>query len=210
MVVVDALQHYLWPFECNKNKNSALDEMNDVRMMTWWWGDRAWWVSESVFFYLPSKGIWTCLGDSSPGMPRRPETSFFVQKALLSSSRIVLRVTIAKGDSIHSTCETYCQTLYCRLFQGYHGQHQCLHCNETALAVPTLIRELQWHRCWTEEPVNWQSINGASLKENTLYTFTPTPMPSFVQHQVLLRYCIVFDIGLLQSNSHYHLGRELS
>ena len=84
-------------------------------------------------------------------MPRRPETRFFCSKAApLSSGRIVPIVTIAKGNSIFPTCGTKCQTLFCQSFHGYHGQHQCLHWNNTALAVRAW--ELHWHRCWTEEP----------------------------------------------------------
>ena len=61
---------------------------------------------ESVFFHSPNKGFWACLGDSPPGMPRRPETLFFTKAVPLSSGRIVHRVTIAKGNSINPACET--------------------------------------------------------------------------------------------------------
>ena len=35
-----------------------IDEMNDVQMMMWAWGDRAWWVIESIFLHSPDKGFW--------------------------------------------------------------------------------------------------------------------------------------------------------
>ena len=48
-------------------------------------------------------------------------------------------------------------------------------------------------------------------KENTLHLFTPTSMLSFAQHYFLSPYCIVFVVGLLQSNYlHHHLVREVS
>ena len=37
--------------------------MNDVQMMMLRWGDRAWWVIESVFLRSPNKEFLVCLGD---------------------------------------------------------------------------------------------------------------------------------------------------
>ena len=51
--------------------------MNDLEMMARGWGDKAWWVVESVFFHSPNKGFWACLGDLPPGMPRRPGAQVF-------------------------------------------------------------------------------------------------------------------------------------
>ena len=48
--------------------------MNDVQIMLWGWGDRAWWVIEGVFLRSPDKEFWACLGDLPPNMLRRPET----------------------------------------------------------------------------------------------------------------------------------------
>ena len=57
-----------------------------------------------VFIHSPDKGFWACLVDLSPGMPKRPEIRLSWSKAAsLSSGRIVLRVTIADGNSIHPT-----------------------------------------------------------------------------------------------------------
>ena len=54
--------------------------------------------------HSPNKVFLACLGDLSPGMPRRLETRFFCSKAaLLFSVRIVPRVAIAEGNSIHPT-----------------------------------------------------------------------------------------------------------
>ena len=86
-------------------------------------------------FHSHSKGFWACLGDLPPSIPR-----FFCSKsAAVSSNRIVPITPIAKGNSIHPTWDTSCLIRYCRLFQGYHGQHQYLHCSDTALAVPVLL-----------------------------------------------------------------------
>ena len=38
----------------------------------------------------------------------------------------------------------------------------------------------------------------------------PHTQSSFAQQYVLSPYCIVFDVGLLQSNLHYHLVRKVS
>ena len=62
---------------------------------------------ESVLLHSPNKGFCACLGDLPPGMPRCPETLSFCSKAaLICSGWIVLRVAIAKGNSIHRTCGT--------------------------------------------------------------------------------------------------------
>ena len=34
-----------------------IDEMTDVQMMMWAWGDRTWWVIESIFLHSPDKGF---------------------------------------------------------------------------------------------------------------------------------------------------------
>ena len=36
----------------------VIDEMNDVHMMMWAWGDRTWWVIESIFLHSLDKGFW--------------------------------------------------------------------------------------------------------------------------------------------------------
>ena len=49
-------------------------------------------------------------------------------------------------------------------------------------------------------------------KENTLYLFTPTPICHLYVlclYYVLSPNCIVFVVGLLQSNLHDHLVREV-
>ena len=48
--------------------------MNDVQMMMLRWGDRAWWIIESVFLRSPNKEFLVYLGDVPPDMPRRPQT----------------------------------------------------------------------------------------------------------------------------------------
>ena len=79
-------------------------------------------IGHDGFFHSPNnKGYWTCVWGFTP---RHAPTSRVVplqNKARLSPGRIVLRVTIAVTLFIPHVC----QTLYCRLLQGYHGQHQC-------------------------------------------------------------------------------------
>ena len=69
-------------------------------MMTCEWGDRAWWlIVENFSIHSPDKRFWACLGDLSQ---TSRDTFFVVQDvAQLSLGRIVLRVTIADGESIH-------------------------------------------------------------------------------------------------------------
>ena len=80
--------------------------MNDVQMMTWGWSDRGW-----------LRVISFTLADLLPRHAQTSRHSFFLSKAAPpSSGQIIPGVTIAEGNSIHHTWETWCQTLYCRLF----------------------------------------------------------------------------------------------
>ena len=57
------------PFKwhCNTLKPvQSIDEIDDVQMTMWRWGDRAWWVIESGFLHSPDKGFWACLEDLPP------------------------------------------------------------------------------------------------------------------------------------------------
>ena len=56
----------------------------------------------------------------------------------------------------------------------------------------------------------WQSINGAPVEGKHFLPIHPTPMSSFAHNYVLSPYCIAFAVGLLQSNLHDHLVREVS
>ena len=76
-----------------------MDEMNDVQMMMWGWGDRAWWVIESVFLRSPNKGFWACLGDIPPDMPRRPEIWVSLCNLMLKLCGISRSYAILGSDS---------------------------------------------------------------------------------------------------------------
>ena len=75
---------------------------NDVQMMMWGWGDRAWWVIESVFLCSPDKGFWACLGDITPDMPRRPETRVSLCYLMLKLCGISRSSAILGSDSPQS------------------------------------------------------------------------------------------------------------
>ena len=61
----------------------------------------------------------------------------------LSSCWIVRRVTITEGNSIHLAWET--------MFKASTDNSSVCTDSDTALAVPALMRELHWYRCWAEE-----------------------------------------------------------
>ena len=61
-------------------------------------------VAASFFLHSSNKGLWACLGDLHSGMPGGPEARYY----LLERGSIIL-------GSVG-------------LFQGYHSQHQNLHC----------------------------------------------------------------------------------
>ena len=130
---------------------------------------------ESVLLHSPNKGFWVCPGDSPPGMPRRSKV------APLSSGQIVPRVTTDQQLRVTPFIPHVRHNVK-HSIDGCFGQPQCLHCSDTALTVPALIRELHWHRCWTDEP--GYATGNQSMEhrwhENTLYLFTPTPMPSLI------------------------------
>ena len=76
--------------------------MNDVQMMMWRWGDRAWWVIESVFLRSPDKGFWACLGDIPPDMPRRSETWVSLYNLMMKLCGISRSSAILGSDSPQS------------------------------------------------------------------------------------------------------------
>ena len=128
-------------------------------MMYRWWcegeRDRAWWVIERVFLRSPNKGFWACLGDLLPYMPRRPETWVSLCNLMLKlcGSAILWsdspQSSNRKGNSIHPPWETWCQTLYWRLFKATTAYTSA--CTDARAAL-ALMRELNWHRSWAEEP----------------------------------------------------------
>ena len=65
----------------------SIDEMSDVKMMTWGWRERAWCIIESDFILHSPITLIRGSRNLPPDMPRRSVT------ALLSSGRIVPRVT---------------------------------------------------------------------------------------------------------------------
>ena len=145
---------------------------------------------ESVFLHSPNKGFWAWLGDLPPGMPIHPENPLFCSKAAqLSSGRMVSRVTLLKGISIHPTCETMSNTLLpATTFQGYHvGQYQCQHCSDTALAVPALIRELHLHH-GTSLAINQWSTSGTK----TLFTYSLAHPCHLLHNIILYRHIVLF------------------
>ena len=75
---------------------------NDVQMMMWGWGDRAWWVIESVFLRSIDKGFWACLGDLPLDMPRRPETRVSLCNLTLKLRGISRSSAILGSDSPQS------------------------------------------------------------------------------------------------------------
>ena len=68
-------------------------------MMMWGWGERAWWVIESVFLRSPDKGFWACLGDIPPDMPRRPETWVSLYNLMMKLFGILSSSAILGSDS---------------------------------------------------------------------------------------------------------------
>ena len=71
-------------------------------MMMWGWGERAWWVIESVFLRSPDKGFWACLGDIPPDMPRRPETWVSLYNLMMKLFGILRSSAILGSDSPQS------------------------------------------------------------------------------------------------------------
>ena len=76
--------------------------------------------------------------------PRHAQTSSLSSSKHGSAilGRIVPTVTIAEGNY-----SSYVRDIMSNTIASYHGHHQYLHCSDTALAVPVLIRELHWHSC---------------------------------------------------------------
>ena len=71
----------------------SIDEINAVQMMKWWWGDRAWWVIESVFLHSLDKGLLGMFSTCSDGQ----KYGFALQNTVsLSLGQIILRVTKAE------------------------------------------------------------------------------------------------------------------
>ena len=85
--------------------------MNDLQMMMLWWGDRAWWVIESVFLRLPDKGFWARLGYLPPDMPRRPETWVSLCNLMLKLRGISHSSAILGSDSPQSNNRKVTQDL---------------------------------------------------------------------------------------------------
>ena len=122
-----------------------------------WWcdggGDRAWWVIESVFFRLPDKEFWACLGDLPPDIPRRPEIWVSLCNVMLklhgiSRSSAILRSDSPqnnnmKGNSMHSPYER--PNVIKHAIAGYLRLQR-------PTQAPALMRELQWHRSWADGP----------------------------------------------------------
>ena len=101
-------------------------------MMMWGWGDRAWWVIESVFLRKPVMSCW-------PGMPRLLENRVLLCNLLLKL--IVPRVTIGMVTPFiprERPNVKYSIAGYLRL--------------PRPTSAPALMQELYWHRCWAEEP----------------------------------------------------------
>ena len=107
-------------------------------MMYRWWceggADRAWWVIESVF-HQRCPATWV------------PLCNLMLKLRGISHSSAILgsdsrHSNNRKGNSIHSTGDTHCQTLYCRYLRL-----------PRPTPAPALMQELHnWHRCWAEEP----------------------------------------------------------
>ena len=91
---------FKWQFNMIKTVQS-IDEMNDVQMMTWGRGHRAWRVFESVFLHSPNKGFWACLGDSPPGMPMRPEITFSCSKSAPTANISACTVVTLHWQCLH-------------------------------------------------------------------------------------------------------------
>ena len=127
-------------------------------MMYRWWceggGDRAWWIIERVILRLPNKGFWACLGDLLPYMPRRPETWVSLCSLMLKlcDSAILWsdspQSNNRKGNSIHPPWETWCQTLYCRLFNATMAYTSA--CTDARAALASQLS-------WGTRVRHWQS-----------------------------------------------------
>ena len=92
---------FKWHYNTIKTLYS-INEMKDVQMMMWGWGDRTWWVIESVFHRSPDKGFWACLGDIPPDMARRPETWVSLYNLMMKLFGILHSSAILGSDSPQS------------------------------------------------------------------------------------------------------------
>ena len=92
---------------------------------------------ESVFFHSPDTGFLACLWDLPPDMSIRSDICVSLGNLLLklrgiSRSSVILESDSPqsdnrKGNSIHSSWETWCQHTLLPVIQGYHGLHQRMH-----------------------------------------------------------------------------------
>ena len=164
-------------------------------MMYRWWreggviGHGGFW---DCFLHSPNKGFCACLGDLPSGMLRRPETLFFCSKADKAAplSSGWPRVTIAKGNSIIPTCETYCQG----------GCFKATTTNISACTVVTLHWQcLHWYGSCIGTAVERRSqrtllaINQWSTSgKKTLFTYPP-PYPCHLLHNIMFyRHIVLF------------------
>ena len=127
-------------------------------MYRWWcegWGDRAWWVFESVFLCSPDKGFWACPGDLPLDMPRQPETwaslCNLMLKRCISRSSVILesdspQSNNRKAKSLRVT--TFIPRKRPNVKHAIAGRLRL----PRPTPAPALMRVLHWLRCWVEEP----------------------------------------------------------
>ena len=125
-------------------------------MMMWGWGERAWWVIESVFLRSPDKGFWACLGDIPPDMPRRPETTVSLYNLMMKLFGILRSSAILWSDSPQSNNRKD-HSLWVTPFiprERPNVKHAiaCYLRLPQPTSAPALMRVLHWLRCWAEEP----------------------------------------------------------
>ena len=84
-------------------------------MYRWWceaWGDRAWWVFESVFLRLLDQVVWACLGDLPQDMPRRPDIWVSLCNSMLKL-RGISRVRLLVYKKVYLLKDGYFYILLC-------------------------------------------------------------------------------------------------
>ena len=85
---------YLSDIVIQKKTAQSIDEMNAEKMLTGWWGAKAWWAVRGS-------------GMSRRFTPRHAQASIDIQNTALSSGQLgQCRVTTAENNSIHPTWGT--------------------------------------------------------------------------------------------------------
>ena len=120
---------------------------NDVQMM-WGWGDRAWWVIESVFLRSLDKVFWACLGDPPSDMPRRPENWISLCNLMLKLRGISRNPAILGSNSPQSNNRKDNSLWVTPFIQRERPNVKHAIASYLRLprptSVPALMRELHW------------------------------------------------------------------